>query len=289
MKKLTFLAFLAVHSSLWTLPVYNPAQPAFMNQGNRQDEAGFELGYRGDMVINRKLDNRNDGNLITFNKDLPAYKRTVNGAQLTLDLWESIDVYGWLGSSQTDFITQVNYRTIIPGQPSGLLNLKGFTKEGFGYGYGARMILWKCRQTFLGVDAQYSNSYSKLQSISINDLPISASFGRIDGGLASASHFHLRHREYQVALGMAHQLNYLVPYLAIKYTSTRSKFTGPQVFLLSQGVDLGIYEPTLKFRDTVQFGFAAGVSIVNGGKMHVTAEGRFVDETALTVAADIKF
>jgi hypothetical protein len=49
------------------------------------------------------------------------------------------------------------------------------------------------------------------------------------------------------------------------------------------------FDPSFKMRNITKFGFVAGVTLVDDGCLHVTAEGRFFDETALTLVADFKF
>lgn len=286
MKKIfAVLAGLMTYSAVYALPVYNPDQPELLKYGvfTCGDNAwGLEFGYRGDFVFDRQIKiHNNNGNLSEYHKDLSVYRQMTNAGQITLNLWDRIDVYGWAGAVQSEFDADVNYLT-AQGAALGFTNLRGRTQDGFAWGVGARAVLWQCGRTALGIDAQYSHSEADLQALSVNGVPVQAA---VPFGL-DPSRFSLRNREYQVSLGISHRICWLVPYVAVKYSNVRPEFEGP---LLNPTSTVATFDPDLDFRSRNCVGFVFGVSLIDADRMHVTAEGRFIDEKALTVAADIRF
>jgi len=288
MKTLLALAFsLTSFTCLVGLPVYNPAQPQLLEEGAYFCCYGgsgwdMEFGYRGDFVINRKM-KLNQKNASSSQSTISNYDTRINGTQLTVNYWECLEFYGWAGSSQTNFRTQLSY---VPGS---LVNLQLSTRDGFGYGGGVRGVLLKHGCTSIGFDAQYSHSKNTLDNLTVNGTPI------IDIGIYSdfitlvdPANFHLRYREYQFSIGISHEIDLLSPYLAVKYSLARAKLNGPIMFFNTSG-PIFIFNASRAFKSRNHLGLAAGLSLVNHKRMHLTIEGRFFDETAITLSSDIRF
>jgi Chlamydia major outer membrane protein len=290
MKKIYALfTALLTYSAVYALPVYNPDQPELLKYGvfTCEDSCwGLEFGYRGDFVFDRKLKKRNEGNLFDYHRQVCDYQSSINAGQLTLNVCDRLDIYGWVGASQTEFETQVRFLLPVILQPTPFFNIRGRTKEEFAWGVGARAILWTCGRTAIGVDGQYAQTHSQFQCLSLDGIPIQ-NFLNPALQFLDPSRFSLRHREWQISFGISHRICWLVPYAAVKYSNISSNIRGPNIF--PQGVTTDTFSSRLKFRNKDYVGFVVGVSLVDSERMHVTAEGRFVDEKALTVAADIRF
>jgi len=304
-KLFAVLAGLMTYSAVYALPVYNPGQPELLKYGiftgGDSGDFGFELGYRGDFVFDRKLENKRSPILgAGTQNDLYGFSSTTNAGQLTINLWDRFDVYGWVGARNSELAKQVAFNVIAP-PPIGPVNLpirdlRATTKDSLAWGVGARAVLWSSGNTSIGVDGQYAYSSAKFRSFTFNGVPIQATPGIVDAvtGLPlDPSQLRNKDREYQVSLGIAHRICWMTPYVAVKYSNFESQThaptvnvtipTGPTTFIL---VPLN---PSQKARSRNNVGFVCGVSIVDAERMHVTAEGRFVDERALTVAADFRF
>lgn len=296
MKKiLALLAGLMTCSAVYALPVYNPDQPELLKYGvfTCGDACwGLEFGYRGDFVFDRKFRGVNQGNLVGANPNRCQYEHYINAGQLTLNLFDRIDLYGWCGENRAAFDAPVDFLSVVPDTPtSGFLNFSGRSKVGFAWGVGARVVLWQCGRTAIGIDGQYSQRRNSLQSLSIDGAPVQAGnfVSTADGGLLDPSNFHSYHKEWQVSLGISHRICWLVPYVAVKYSDFKHGFSGPLFSAAPVVIGSGSYDPKLKFRPRNYVGFVAGVTLVDAERMHVTAEGRFIDERALTIAADLRF
>lgn len=284
MKKIfAVLAGLLTYSAVYALPVYNPDQPELLKYGvfTCGDSCwGIEFGYRGDFVFDRKLKRKNTGSVVDGNRRAPNYASSTNAGQLTLNLWDRLDVYGWCGATQTEFEFVADYVGTVTTSP--FYDIRGVTKEDFSWGVGARAVLWQCGRTAVGVDGQYSQRRANLHSLTFNGQPVQSFFTT----LIDPDRFSLKNREWQVSLGISHRICWLVPYVAVKYSNVRARFHGPDVI---PSTVIGTINPRLCYRNKDYVGFVAGVSLVDSERMHVTAEGRWIDERALTIAADIRF
>lgn len=303
MKKLfAVLAGLMTYSAAYALPVYNPAQPELLQDGFftpgyevffcEADCWALELGYRGDFVSDRKMRHRNLGHLLSFHKPVSKVQSTTNAGQITLNLWNRIEVYGWFGANQIDFETQVNYLSLVAHTPAtGLINLFGRSTEGYAWGVGVRGVLWHCGYTVIGIDAQYSHRRHTLQSLTLDGRPIQVGdFVSVENELPlDPGDFHSRNRDWQVSLGIAHRVCRLVPYAAVVYSAARHHFAGPQFRAFPIVAGQGVYDPDLKLVNRNCVGIAVGATFVTAEQMQVTVEGRFIDERALTITSDIRF
>jgi hypothetical protein len=283
MKKLLAVVIgLAAYSAVYALPVYNPDQPALLTHGVftcGEGCWGIEAGFRGDYVFDRKLKFDKPGdNVADVHKDTCDYAISTNAGQLTLNLWDRLDVYGWAGAAASEFGAQARLHSST-GFVGEWLNVHGQTKEGFAWGVGARAILWQCGRTAVGVDGQYAHSHANFQCVSSNGIPI-----QVPTNGADSSRFSLNNSEWQVSLGISHRICWFVPYIAVKYSNFQGKFKGPDWI----GIN-GVFSGNAKFKNRNYVGGVVGISLVDSGKMHVTAEGRFFDERALTVAADFRY
>lgn len=300
MKKIfAMLACLMASSAIYGLPVSNPEHPNLLNDGFFHLNApcgdygwGLEFGYRGDFVFNHEVKNRNPfHNLLAYERTIPVYRSTTNAAQLTLNLWEQIDIYGWMGASQSEFETEVNYlRSLAPFQ-TGFLKVYGSSTEDFAYGYGARVLFWQCGPLAIGVEAQYARTKSPLAILTFDGDPVESVFYFPNGFPLTSSNFTLKRREYQVSLGVSYRITWFIPYIAITYSNIRTKLNGPNLVTdVPNPPPIGnLLNPQLAFRNINYFGFAIGVTLVDSGQMELTAEARFIDQNALGLSADFRF
>lgn len=293
MKKLfAIFAALSIYSMTYALPVYNPEEPALIRNLFICCETnwGFELGYRGDFVFDRQLQIKTKINIGDLLKKVNDYRRSTNAAQVTLNLWDWLDVYGWVGGAQTSFEAQVQYAslTIIPGALT-LSNFSGQTKEEFAYGCGVRGILWKCGLTAIGIDLQYAHARARFENLNINGIPVEDVLLHFNtSSPVTPGQFSLRTQEYQAAIGISHRIGCLIPYATLKMSRVKGGFNGP---LFTQNpVQTGVnYSPRLRLRSQRFVGFALGATFIDDERFQVTAEARFIDEKAMTIAGGFRF
>jgi hypothetical protein len=139
----------------------------------------------------------------------------------------------------------------------------------------------------IGADVQYSRSRAKLECFAGNEIPVQNSV-YLAGTTTPAdpSDFSLCNYEFQASLGISYRICRLIPYLAVKYSYARSKLNAPAVTPVQFPA---VFNPYLHFQNRGCVGFVVGATLVAAEACQVTAEGRFIDERALTITADFRF
>lgn len=255
-----WIIFLFVGSSaLFALPVTNIAQTVLLDKHLFLQDCGqiwnLKCGYRGDLCTNRKMRNK-------LGRPVQQFSLFTNEGVLTLNLWERVDLYGLIGSS--------NYR-IQDIQDDLALNI--YSKALFTYGVGLRATVWahdfgRCGITYVGVDAQYEKMPRRnFDRASSNGAYVDPSIG-------------YRYRECQIAIAAAQKVGFLCPYVALKWSQAKAKISAANM--------LGSTRlRTLKSQH--YYGMAVGTTLISEGKMDVTAEYRFIEETGFCIFGEIKF
>ncbi len=260
--RFTLLTTLFISSALYSLAVYNPGAPAFETDGvffcDDCNCWAFKLGYRGDYVFDRYLQS---GTTLAF----PARIFT-NAGVLTLNLLERLDVYGYAGVSESDLTlyTTDTWTSV-------------HDKSKFSWGLGAKLVVWECTwgrcgTTYAGIDAQYA-WLEHPHSYAVTEL--SSEGSTID--IAIPGDFRAYWREWQFALGITHKFSFIAPYAAIKWSSVLVP-TNDEVTAIPE-----------KLESQRHFGYLLGVTLVDVGRMTVSAEVRFCDEKAAAVNAEFRF
>lgn len=278
-KLLALITGLVAGSALYALPVLNPAAPALLTDGVfKCDEGncwGIKFGYRGDFVYNKHMRDE-----LTHVRNFALF---ANEGVLTLNLWDRLDIYGFVGAAHIDIDTVGSDLFLATARDYFIAHTNTSTIGGV----GIKAILWEacwgsCGTTYIGIDAQYEwLASAKIDRATINGTNVATN---------GASR---KYKEGQAALGISHKISNflpvdLVPYVAVKYSGARSNFGGPVVgTLVPTAVGQAVNQAD--YRSQRHWGYAIGASLVDAGRMSVTAEARFIDETALTVAADIRF
>lgn len=288
MKKLLTL-MLAVLScgAAYALPTGNPADPLLTPNGlfwddcwdndscdyDPCDPCGFNwdvslrIGYYGDFVFNRKL--QLDG----FDESqLKRVQLFTNAGLIVLNFWETLDIYGILGATNVN----INAGSALFGidtTAGGIVNI--FTDSDFSWTVGARAVLWDWGCTVLGIDARYFRTNPNVRRITLNETFTSAPDDSLE----------LRYHEWQVSLALSHRINVFVPYVAVKWNKADVDFDGAPITIT------GIVPPFIPrdLENRRQWGYAVGVSLVDCDIFTVNVEGRYVDEKAIAVNAQVRF
>lgn len=297
-KLLSVITGLIASSALYALPVLNPAAPALLTDGafmcGEEGCWGIKFGYRGDFVFDRHLKTRSLVSPVApfgSNNVRQRYELYANEGVLTLNLWNLVDVYGFVGAANTraeGFVPGV-----IPVNPVIAVTTADVVQRTCSntiWGVGIKAVLWdycwgNCGTTYLGVDGQYESFRPRTpRGVIENAQPLV---------FLAGSNGRIRYQEAQGSIGIAHRICNLVPYVAVKYSRARVRNYGP-ISVLSpfDGVTaLPVLDTTIASRvsSNQRVGYVVGTSLVDANRMSVTAEARFIDEKALSIAADIRF
>lgn len=284
MKKLllTMLTILTCGAA-YALPTGNPADPALTPQGlfwndecceapcDPCDPCGFDwdvslrLGFYGDYVFNRKLQLNGP-----TDSRIDDFELFTNAGLIVLNFWERLDIYTTLGATNMALSTNALDFGLI-----GLGRLYLETESDFSWSVGVRGILWECGCTTVGLDARYFRTSPDIKRITVNE-----TFS------AYPEDLELEYREWQVSLGVSHRINMFVPYVAVQWSKVDVDFDGDP--FLIPGITVAALSPR-DLEERHQWGYAVGVSLVDCDIMTLNVEGRFRNEKAISVNAQIRF
>lgn len=271
MKKLVMLlSGVMMGSSIFAAPVLNPADPALNTNGLFYCCAdscwSLRAGFRGDYVFNRGLENPA--------QPIDRYSLYSNAGVLTLNLWERIDIYGLVGSCSQNF--QSKFAITPPVAAAVSVDYETRTI----WGAGIKLILWEwdwtchCGRSFLTAGFDY-------ESVSSANANTFVGNGVLLNTVAIPAN---NYRESQVTLAFGHRIKKLIPYIAGKWSNARANVNTSTV-----GVGGGSTLTMQTMSSEQHFGYAIGASLVDVGRMTVTAEARFVDEKAMTITGAFRF
>ncbi len=253
------------------MPVLNPAEPAYVTQGLVlpccDGLFGVKFGYRGDFVYALKLkgDNRESHR---------SFRLSANEGVLTINFARMIDLYGFLGSA--------NYS--LEGQKLRGQNVqrKAFVEfassSNLITGIGLKAILWEGNigvggRTYLTFDYAYEYmSSTPFRYLKVENTTV------INPGIGYKFH------EGQAALTLGHKIKKLLPYFSVVWADGRINPGGNRTF--SSGTNQVRFDSIKSYKNV---GFAIGAAYLDDCRMSLTAEGRFVNEIAFTIAGNLKF
>lgn len=267
MKK--FLGLLAAVSScfsLFALPVGNPAEPDMLSTGlftrDRGDCAGMRFGYRGDFVANKYLKFNESEDHVDF------YTTGTNAITATLNLWNRLDLFGLIGETDVHFDTSTSFGGLL-----GEVIVQ--SDRQLSYGWGAKWIIWNCGSTALSIEGQYQNFRANLRQATLLvpalDEPVII--------ITETHAFRVTYHEYQFSLGISHRIGHLVPYVAVKYSNEIAELRD----------HTKITNFNVKMKNRRKFGLAIGISLFEACGIEITAEGRFINEEALSIIGQFRF
>ncbi len=283
MKKL-FLLPLLLFSPLFALPIGNPMDPALYNCGlfcgDSFDECcsdpcdlcfswcdawSVRFGFYGDYVFNRHMELANTGHA-----DIKEFEIYTNGASITLNICDRLDIFGTLGTSDIFMLGNPNVFGAGPGE-----EVRIWTDTDFSWSIGARLTAWACRCWYFGLEGQYFYTKPDITLLTGIEQTLSPDDASIK--------FH----EWQVGVGAAYLMEVacsgisVIPYAGFKWAGARADFNdaapGGGTFILE------------KQQNSKYWGWSLGMTVLFCETLSVTAEGRWGDEKALHINGQIRF
>jgi len=253
MKKifLVGLMIMAFSSFVFAAPVNNVVS------GEQKEEYGFKVTAEADFISERELDFANE------NIDIEA---RFYEAKISYTIMDGVVVYALLGSISDTVITEKEADNDIN---------KYFLDDGFAWGFGASALIREFDNGIrIGIDGKYRAAEADLTEIDINGTKY---------GLSSISDITGDYEEWQFALGIAKEFGEAVkftPYGGVKYSD---------VEVQAKGTIAGTTYETASINSKDTVGGYAGAEVAFNDNLSLYAEGRFVDETAVSTGLTWKF
>lgn len=213
--------------------------------------AGISAGFLYDHVDKREL-----------NKDSGKVDFDMMGGKIILSVMNTFDIYTMLGATQN-----TEYKASDSG--SDYVFSLG---DNFMWGFGASAIIheWKDAEIQIFGDGNYREA----RNIDVDSATVDGAPATLAGTISA------KWQEWQVALGISKKFQYFIPYLGVKYSDVRAS---AQATVSGDAYDSGSVSSEGKVGPFI------GVSIIPAKWLSVDVNGRFVDETAVSVATTIKF
>ncbi len=276
------LMFFFLYKTVYALPVGNPSAANLLCDGliweghcadSRDphlrwcDALSFRAGFWGDYVFNRHLniDHKNHHSTIEHTR------LKTNSGVITGNVWDRFDFFTTLGATSLSIDTNALSFGSSSGN-GGRLAIE--TSTHFSWSLGTHITIWECGCTTFGIEGQYFSTNPHVRRVTF------ASTDSVYPDKRIEAHY----REWQIGAGIAHRINFLIPYIAVKWSRAKLNFDHelPGIAAIP---DLILFNA----KNGKRWGYAVGLSLVDCEKASVTVEGRFSDENGLHVNGQIRF
>jgi hypothetical protein len=256
------LGFLISVSAAYAAPVGNVATPSMLRKGIiwQDEEAQYAVIASGDIDLTW------DQNLKNQDNDTEYY---YYGGKIGLIIMDRFMPYAILGGAEAK---KQQFKI-------GSDKVRWDTKYDFVWGAGGTAVLYETKLDQMGngtlrfgVDGNYRQSHLKVDKVVLNSESIEASSSRV-----SQAKYELE--QWQIALAVSYQVDQFAPYVGVKYSDA----TGEAV----TKIDGTSYKND--FRNKNNVGIFVGGDIVINNSMTANIEGRFIDETALSLSGVMRF
>lgn len=248
----TLAAGMLFASAVVAAPIGNTSAPLTFEDGMflpGNSDYSLRLGYSANVVADRKLQLKSDES----NVDSTIFEQTANA---TISMFNRVDAYARLGNANLNFIANAEGTSI-----------EFRTADAFIWALGGRVVLYNWDFTTLALFGEYSRFKATVNNV------ITFSTGPINlWGIES------RVRQWDLGLSLSQQIDYMSPYVAVKYSDAAVSFRGND-------------EASEYFRLEARgnFGAAVGCTFHAGKKLDLSVEGRFIDEKALAFTGQFRF
>jgi hypothetical protein len=235
----------------------NPVEPAAIEQGLFLEEDNLfsaKAGYQGTYVFDRKL-RAYDG----AKGRIDQCQLLFNQAVVTVNVFDRIEVYGTIGSMNA----------FLSHRPHVDMRRREYqTSDHPTWGVGARGLLMNWGNTSLGVNGSYQWGRPHVKWIAVD-------------GVSQTTAAVLKYREWQVGIGVAHQVDVFIPYISLVYSHVHARMEHLRASVLPRS--------SFDMRNRDHFGMALGCTLTTERVFDLTVEGRVFDEQAVTLAGNLKF
>ncbi len=290
MRKLLVASFIIFAGKFcYALPVGNPSEASFLCDGwifvghhgynpclTWCDAFSLRAGFYGNYVFERHF--RNHKHRPKDYKQLDHFRYFTNALYMAFNIWDRADLFGTIGATTLHLEGNVSNFAPFTALPVGQngSRITFVTDSSFSWSIGGRYTLFRCCCTSIGVEAEYFRT----------DAPVRRSIlARLSSDFFDNRCQALRalYSEWQVGIGISQCLCcHLIPYAAIKWSGARLRW-------LDFDKQTNVNHITLNdLMDKKLWGYAIGLSIIDCCKTALTVEGRFGDEKALYVNAQLR-
>jgi Chlamydia major outer membrane protein len=243
-------------------PVGNTMAPQLIQEGFLIPSdfwIDLRVGYEGDFVGDGKLKQTEEGS-----GRVDTFQQYTNGASITLNFLDRLDLFTILGSSRASSNWRINYSGTIT-------QIQLETLYHFLWGIGGRGIFCEWKNVCLGLGGRYAQCEYRPSWLTTNAVPV------------SVSGTYLFWREWQINLDVSYHIDIFTPYFGVKYSNVTSKLGVFSTPISNSGLGMDHFE------NRSPIGIFIGCAISNSEYFMLNIEGRLIDENAITISGELRF
>lgn len=250
-------AGMLVCSSLVASPVGNAAAPMSFQDGvylPGNPDYSLRVGFSADHIADRHLRVCESGDKSHLDATIMSHT-----ADVTLSMYNRFDIYGRfgvanLGVKQNHTTNDFEIRT---------------AKDSFIWAAGGRVVIYNWDFTTLSAFGEYSHFRADVTDVIL---------GSISSGYTGA---HATVRDWNIGIALSHEIDYLAPYIAVKYSDAKATFEDSTITSPSATLK--------KLESRNHVGAVVGCTFMAGKKFDLSVEGRLFDETAMALVGALRF
>ncbi len=209
---------------------------------------------------------------VALHKNMTRSELYTNAGYLALNIWDRFDVFCTLGTTNAYIKGSSNAFNLIgllgaqangtnlPNVSIGNAFVELYTDAEFSWSIGARGALWECGCATLGAEFQYAQAKPEISQINVVSNVAQFSIAHPKGFVGDLAKLPLTsdktkaksltadYNEWQVGLALAYRLNFISPYVGIKWSRAKIDFDGAYIAqpeLPAKILDLVTWNPTL--------------------------------------------
>ncbi len=269
---------------------------------------------------------------VALHKNMSQSEFYTNAGYLALNIWDRFDVFCTLGTTNAYIKGSSNAfnllgllgaetnGTNLPNVSIGNAFVELYTDAEFSWSIGARGALWECGCATLGAEFQYAQAKPQVSQLNVVSNVAQFSITHPKGFVGDLAKLPLpniktptfspdqtlakaitaNYNEWQIGLALAYRLNFISPYVGIKWSKAKIDFDGafiaqPQLDADKEKLDMQTWNPTLlgtaaspgantdvltqvsvtlnKLKSRKSTGFVTGATLIDADKFAVTVEG----------------
>jgi len=243
-------------SQVFASPVNMPTAIS-SKEGAFLDKEGKDVDASASFVF----DNISERKMKDYSAEASA---NIYAGRVALSLMDKFDIYALFGG-----ISGTEYKGVVEGSDVTLS-----CKDNFLWGIGLNAIVYEWEKE--GIKLFADGNYREAQDIDLDTVTIDGTEYQKPDVIDTSAKW----QEWQVAFGVSKEFQYFIPYAGIKYSDVKA---GAKATYSGTVYNAG----NTKSKDKV--GPFVGVSLVPTKGVSIDLQGRFVDETAFSVIATLKF